>query len=237
MVDPQALLQFRPPPPPLAPQHSPNDVLINLELHPELGSENGIEDSESKLILASNGGPDEVYFVDNSLANLGNNSGAGRDIFFSGPSPGDTSITNLCMPAPGRGRGEETKSPDFAISRWNLDGRSTQGGGADTLRMVVEIIPGHDGPSSAVRLSREEQMQLLGYFLLVQVNSVDAGVMLIVKGDAYFWHYDELGTASIQLRGRYSRRIDSWDFMRFLQRWSAGEEGVRFDLPQNDLVV
>ncbi|CAE6441814.1 unnamed protein product [Rhizoctonia solani] len=130
---------------------------------------------------------------------------------------------------------EDSKFPDFSVYRINRHGCFTEGGGPDTLRMIVEVKHGDDASSTTVRLSDKVRLQLLGYFLLVRANSVDAGVMLIVKGNAYFWHYDELGgngvTVSMELHGRYSRGIDSWKFLQFLRRWKAGEEGVRFDLP------
>lgn len=71
------------------------------------------------------------------------------------------------------------------------------------------------------RLNREDKLQLQDYcFKLTNMGAVDAGLLLILKGVAYFWCDDELRTSKFnreKLAERTSLRVDSVEFWRFLR--------------------
>ncbi|KAG8732028.1 hypothetical protein FRC11_000986 [Ceratobasidium sp. 423] len=250
IVHPQGPLRAIPERPPTlfstTPQHSPSpqhssssDISNSSEPVPDWSSEPSIEISASlagKLEADSNDSPANQ----SNVADAGNNSGAVGGSFF--PPPGDVSMTNFHLPTTGRGQAPIKKGdllkPDFLVYKANPNGCFTEGGGPDTLRLVVEVKSGRSQRSQD-RLTTEDKHRLRRYFLRVRrMGAVGTGVLLIVKGDAYFWYYDELENpsgigASIELAGRYSRKIDDWGFIRFLMRWESGEQGVRF--PSQDV--
>ncbi|KDN34061.1 hypothetical protein RSAG8_12849, partial [Rhizoctonia solani AG-8 WAC10335] len=250
VVRPQGPLRAPPPerprsPIPIAPEldHSLDSNMEDSE--PSSAGSLDQYDIPDNLLASLVGDFDDYPFPDNldnqsNAASFGDDSSADGDSIFPLPSPGEVSTTNFHTPATGRGQGRikkgDLKIPDFLVYKANPNGCFSEGGGPDILRLVVAIKSGEDEPAPVVRLSLEDRLRLQEYFIRVRaMNAVGVGVMLIVKGDVYFWHHDELWGESInvpiQLDGRYSRRIDSWGLIEFLQRWKEEEVGVSFDVP------
>ncbi|KAG8732030.1 hypothetical protein FRC11_000988 [Ceratobasidium sp. 423] len=132
-------------------------------------------------------------------------------------------MTNFHTPATGRSQGRIKKGdllkPDFLIYKANPNGCFTEGGGPDILRVVVEVKSGES-------LNAGDRHRLRSYFLCIRgMNAVGTDVLLILRGDAYFWYYDEL-----------EDDLDTDIFIEitdFLMQWERGEQGVRFDPSQD----
>ncbi|CAE7056573.1 unnamed protein product [Rhizoctonia solani] len=156
-----------------------------------------------------------------NVVNVGNNSGAVGDTFPAPPTP--------LQSAADEAMNEGLKEPGFLVYKANPNGRFTNDGGPDILRLVVDL-------KSGAQLDNADRLRPKSYFSRIrEMGAAEAGVLLIVQGDAYFWGYDELLNLSdtdvavpAELGERYSCRIDDWQFMELLMKLEKGEQGVRF---------
>ncbi|KAF8706791.1 hypothetical protein RHS03_04493, partial [Rhizoctonia solani] len=194
-------------------------------LEPESGSDSVLMDILSMANTSE---------ISSHIADAGDLSGQSDGSLFAPPS-GDISLTQSHQPSAGTSRGQvkkgDLKMPDFIVYKINPGGCYSEGGGPDTLRLVVIV--------KSRKPDVQDIYQLQSYFSrILQMEAIGAGVLLIVKGNAYFWRYNELREelgllAPNILIGRASRSIDSWGLVEFLQKWGEGIEDAVFD-PSHD---
>ncbi|KAB5587810.1 hypothetical protein CTheo_8748 [Ceratobasidium theobromae] len=162
----------------------------------------------------------------------GNNSGPNSTFEVPIPPPGDISVTNTHIPVAGRGQGRllpgDVKYPDFIVYQVNPNGCLAVGGGPDVIRLVVEI---KNHP--VLEFTTADANQIWAYASrLWAMNAVEAGLLVILQTEAYFWAYDELNdynsfspAAIIQ---RPHHQIDSLNFVNFLCTWEREWGHVTF---------